>query len=297
MFNKIVDTIKSNKRVIYLAPTRELIEHVRGEILNRVGSLYNVDVITFDDLSRKILKHHVCSFELITYEASLVLLEEILKELGEKNIKYFNRVYDKKGFAVNALNAIRTIKKEYVDINDFIDIIDSLGDDILKRKTEDLVTIYNAYQEKLHSLNLIDMDDIIKIAIDNVENTTYFEDVSLFIIDGYIDIFNSEKKLLEVIKNQFPNIEFIYHLPINIPYVVDFAKREALGFVQNIGFEINYSDFLNTKYRRLAEVLFNDNTLNEGIDVKILDAPCIEDEVRQVAANIKEIYKEKKYRA
>lgn len=293
MFNKIVDTIKSNKRVIYLAPTRELIEHVRGEILNRVGSLYNVDVITFDDLSRKILKHNVDSFELITYEASLVLLEEILKELGEKNIKYFNRVYDKKGFVVNALNAIRTIKKENVDINDFIDIIVSLGDDILKRKTEDLLTIYNEYQNKLHSLNLIDMDDIIKIAIDNVEKTTYFEDVSLFIIDGYIDIFNSEKKLLEVIKNQFPNIEFIYHLPINIPYVVDFAKREALGFVQNIGFEINYSDFLNTKYRRLAEVLFNDNTLNEDIDVKILDAPCIEDEVRQVAANIKEIYKEK----
>ncbi|WP_027308509.1 PD-(D/E)XK nuclease family protein [Caloramator sp. ALD01] len=293
MFDKIVNEIKNNKRVIYLAPTRELIEFVRGEILKRAGSLYNVDVITFDDLSRRISKNHLGSSELITYEASLVLVEEILKELGEEKIKYFSKVYDKKGFAVNALNAIRSIKREYVDIDEFKEIINSIGDEVLKRKTEDLITIYTAYQEKLAALNLIDMDDIIKIAVENVDKTTYFENVSLFIIDGYIDIFKSEKKLLETIKNNFAEIEFIYHLPLNVPYVYDFAGREALGFAKELNFEINDDDFLNTKYRYLAETLFTDRALDETFDVKILDAPCIEDEVRQVASNIKEIYKEK----
>ncbi|MCX7695887.1 MAG: exodeoxyribonuclease V subunit gamma, partial [Caloramator sp.] len=293
MFNKIVDAIKDNKRVVYLAPSRELIEHIRGEILNRVGSLYNVDVITFDDLSRKILKNHLGSSELITNEASLVLVEEILKDLGEKEIKYFAKVYDKKGFAVNALNAIRSLKKEYMDIDKFREIINSLEDDVLIRKTEDLIKIYSAYQEKLTSLNLMDMDDVIKIAIENVDKTTYFENVSLFIVDGYIDIFNSEKKLLEAIKNNYSEIEFIYHLPLNVPYVHNFAEKEALGFLRQLGFEINYSDFLDTKYRSLAETLFTDKDLEETACVKILDAPCIEDEVRQVASNIKEIYKEK----
>ncbi|MBZ4662707.1 MAG: hypothetical protein JG776_389 [Caloramator sp.] len=293
MFDKIVNEIKNNKRVIYLAPTRELIEFVRGEILKRAGCLYNVDVITFDDLSRRISKNHLGSSELITYEASLVLVEEILKELGEEKIKYFSKVYDKKGFAVNALNAIRSIKREYVDIDEFKEIINSIGDEVLKRKTEDLITIYTAYQEKLASLNLMDMDDIIKIAIENVDKTTYFENVSLFIIDGYIDIFKSEKKLLENIKNNFAEIKFIYHLPLNVPYVYDFAKREALGFAKELKFEINNDDFLNTKYRYLAERLFTDRELDDNVDVKILDAPCIEDEVRQVASNIKEIYKEK----
>ncbi|WDC84791.1 hypothetical protein PL321_03965 [Caloramator sp. mosi_1] len=111
MFERILDAIKNNKRVIYLAPTKELIEYVRAEILNRAGSLYNVDVITFDDLSRRIAKSHIGNAELIPYEASLVLVEEVLKELGEDNIKYFGKVYDKKGFAINALNAIRSIKR------------------------------------------------------------------------------------------------------------------------------------------------------------------------------------------
>ncbi|SKA79728.1 ATP-dependent helicase/DNAse subunit B [Caloramator quimbayensis] len=293
MFEKIINSVKGNKRVIYLAPTRELIEFVRGEIISRLGSLYNVDVITFDDLSRRISKNQFSSYELISYEASLVLVEEILKEQKD-NIKYFNKVYNKKGFAVNALNAIRSLKKEYVDINEFKNMINSIGDDVLKRKTEDLVTIYTSYKEKLNSLNLLDMDDVIKIAIENVDKTTYFENVSLFIIDGYIDIFKTEKKLLEAIKNNFSEIEFIYHIPLNVPYVLNFAEKEALGFLKELKFEINDDDFLNTKYRYLAETLFTDRALDETFDVKMLDAPCIEDEVRQVASNIKELYKEKR---
>ncbi|WP_337961067.1 hypothetical protein [Caloramator sp. mosi_1] len=69
-------------------------------------------------------------------------------------------------------------------------------DYVLTRKTEDLIKIYNAYQQKLSSLNLMDMDDIIKVAVENVEGTSYFENVALFIIDGYIDIFKSEKNCL-----------------------------------------------------------------------------------------------------
>ncbi|WDC84790.1 hypothetical protein PL321_03960 [Caloramator sp. mosi_1] len=42
----------------------------------------------------------------------------------------------------------------------------------------------------------MDMDDIIKVAVENVEGTSYFENVALFIIDGYIDIFKSEKNCL-----------------------------------------------------------------------------------------------------
>lgn len=292
LFERIEDAIKNNNRVIYLAPTRELIEYVRGEILNKVGSLYNVDVITFDDLSKNISKYFLGSLELISYEASLVLVEEILRE-NKNNIKYFNKVYDKKGFAINVLNAIRSLKKEYVDIDKFKAMIGSKKDDILIKKTEDLATIYKAYNDKLKSLNLIDMDDVIKIAIENVDKTFYFENVSLFIIDGYIDIFSSEKKLLEAIKNSYQKIEYIYHIPLNVPYVLNFAEKEALGFVKSLNFEIYDNDFFDTKYKILAKALFEDNNSDEKVDVEILDAPCIEDEVRQAAVKIKEIYKEK----
>ncbi|WDC84789.1 hypothetical protein PL321_03955 [Caloramator sp. mosi_1] len=49
--------------------------------------------------------------------------------------------------------------------------------------------------------------------------------------------------MLEAIKHNFSSIEFIYHLPLNVPYVKDFAQKEALGFANELGFEISYSDF------------------------------------------------------
>lgn len=296
MFDRILNAIKENKRVIYLAPSREFIEFVRNKVLENLGALYNIDVITFDDLSRQISKAFLKDKEVIPYETSLVIIEEILKELHDnKKIKYFDMVYDKRGFAVNALNAIRGLKKENIDCNSFLEKVKEIDDNVIKRKSHDLFEIYKAYEERLNELSLMDMDDIIKIAIENVDKTDYFNNASMFVVDGYLDIFKSEEALLQKIKETY-NMEFIYHLPLNLPYVSSFAEGEILKFVRENGFEIVKNDFIqDNKYKRIARALFTSEDI-EGQDINIIDAPCIEDEIRQVAAKIKEIYKNEKIR-
>ncbi|MCX7951476.1 MAG: exodeoxyribonuclease V subunit gamma [Clostridiales bacterium] len=294
MFNRILNAIKDNKRVIYLAPSRELIECVRNKGLQNLGALYNIDVITFDDLSRQIAKSFLKDKEVIPYETSLVVIEDVLKKLHEnKKIKYFDMVYDKRGFAVNALNAIRGLKKENIDFQLFLKKVENIDDDVINKKSLDLYEIYKAYEERLDELNLIDMDDIIKIAIENVDKTDSFKNASMFVVDGYLDIFKSEEALLKKIKETY-NMEYIYHLPLNVPYVFSFAEGEILKFAHENNFEIVKDDFIDDgKYKQIAKVLFTPDVA-ERQDIKIIDAPCIEDEVRQVAAKIKEIYKNEK---
>lgn len=296
MFDRILKAIKDNKRVIYLAPSRELIECVRNKVLENLGALYNIDVITFDDLSRKISKSFLKDKEVIPYETSLVIIKDILKELHQnRKIQYFDKVYDKRGFAVNSLNAIRGLKKENIDYESFLKKIKEIDDNVINKKSHDLYEIYKSYKNRLDELKLIDMDDIIKIAIDNVDKTDYFNNVSIFVVDGYLDIFKCEEALLKKIKERY-KMEYIYHIPLNVPYVSSFAEGEILKFVRENGFEIVNDDFVeDSKYKKIARALFTSEYI-EGQEINIIDAPCIEDEIRQVAAKIKEIYKNEKTR-
>jgi len=110
----------------------------------------------------------------------------------------------------------------------------------------------------------------------------------MFIIDGYTDITISEELLLKAIKKNI-DMNYIYHLPLDIPFIRHFADGEILKFVRENGFEIVYDDFIkDSKFKELASELFESGKANFK-EIEIIDSPCIEDEIRQVAGRIKEI--------
>lgn len=289
MFDRIISTIKMNKKVIYLAPSDELIEFVRGSLINKIGVLYNIDVITFDDLAMNIAMDFLEDREIISEESSLVILEEILKKLHDENkLTYFKEVYNKKGFFIKVLNEIRDLKDNNINYEDFYAKISSLSDEITYNKSIEFAEVYKEYSERLKELNLIDLNDLIPIAIENIDRTRFFNGVSMFIIDGYTDITISEELLLKVIKKNI-DMNYIYHLPLDIPFIRHFADGEILKFARENGFEIVYDDFIkDSKFKQLASELFESGKANFK-EIEIIDSPCIEDEIRQVAGRIKEI--------
>lgn len=289
MLNKVIDTIKNNGKVIYLAPSDELIEFVRSSVINKLGALYNIDVITFDDLAMNISCDFLEELDIIPEESSLIILEEILKNMhDDSKLECFNEVYDKKGFIINIFNEIKNLKDNNINYKDFFKNISTLKDEITYNKSIELAEIYKEYTNKLKELNILDLNDLTLIAIENINKTRFFDDVTLFVIDGYIDISISEMMLLKAIKNNF-NIEFIYHLPLDIPLVRSFAENEILKFAKENNFEIIYDDFISdNRFKELSSVLFESDNVSFK-EIEIIDSICIEDEIRQVASKIKEI--------
>lgn len=289
LLNRVVDTIKRNEKVIYLAPSDELIEFIRESVLNELGALYNIDVITFDDLIMRISMDFLEEREIIADESSLIILEDIIKKMHDDNmLYYFDKVYNKNGFILNVLNEIRILKENNIGYEDLLKNINSLNDKVAYNKSIELAEIYKEYTNKLKELNILDLNDLILIAIENINKTRFFDDVTLFVIDGYIDVSTSEETLLKTIKNNF-NMEYIYHLPLDIPFVRSFAENEILKFAKENNFEIIYHDFIkDSKYKELSSVVFESGKVKCN-EIEIIDSPCIEDEIRQVAGKIKDI--------
>ncbi|WDU83521.1 hypothetical protein [Caloramator sp. Dgby_cultured_2] len=96
MLERVIQAVKNGKRAIYLAPSREVISSVRESIIEILGGLFYIDVITFDDLARNIAKDKLTSKELISTDSSIVILEEILKSNSDI-VQYYKKVSDKKG--------------------------------------------------------------------------------------------------------------------------------------------------------------------------------------------------------
>ncbi|MCX7903912.1 MAG: PD-(D/E)XK nuclease family protein [Caloramator sp.] len=288
MLERCVEVVKRGKKAIYLAPSREVIADVREKIMELIGGLFYIDVITFDDLARNIAKDKLSSKELISTDASIVILEDILKNNSDI-IQYYKKVQDKKGFVVSIYNTIRQIKKENLTPEEFIEKVNNIDDEIIKLKSKDVYEAYKLYDLTLKNLNLYDMDDVIKAAMDNISYSNYLRDVDVIFLDGYLDIFKNEEMLLKEIKNSFPSIKLYGKIPFKTNVIESFVENEILRVYKELGASVFYNDAEN-EFTKIAQSLFTFEKTNiQSNSLKLINAPCIEDEVRQVAKTIKDI--------
>ncbi|MDO6355240.1 PD-(D/E)XK nuclease family protein [Caloramator sp. CAR-1] len=292
MIKEAVNTIKKGKKVIYVAPSKELLDYVRDEIIKEVGALYNVEVITLDDLARGIAKEQLKTKRLIDIDAKIIIIKNAVEKLSNTlGFRCFKDVINKDGFIRSVANMIKLLKRENIFPNDLKEKINLIEDELLRFKIEDIYNIFDKYQEGLEKSNLVDMEDITKMAIKNCYDNPYFKDVATFILDGFVQINRLEGELIRKISKTYPYIDYIYHLPLNIPFVKEFAKKEIIYLLSDTKFRYIDEDYIReTYFKDLASYLFTyEDVKLDYKNITIFDASCIEDEVRQVAANIKEI--------
>ncbi|WDU84386.1 hypothetical protein [Caloramator sp. Dgby_cultured_2] len=105
------------------------------------------------------------------------------------------------------------MKKANLTSEEFLEKVNKIDDEIIKLKSKDVYEVYKTYNSKLKELNLYDMDDVIKEAIDNIPYSNYLRDIDVIFLDGYLDIFKNEEMLLKAIKKNYPSIEFYGKIP------------------------------------------------------------------------------------
>lgn len=298
LIDESIKILNSGKKVIYIAPSREAIFDVRNRFIKKYGGIINTFVGGFDDLEWEVSKDCIDFSRVIDESAIFIILENICKRYHDSFI-YFSKVLNKEGFIQSAYKTIKRLKRLNITENAFKNILDEInnkeGNKILYKKCYDIYTLYNLYQQSLKELDYYDVDDISFIAAETALRYEGFKDVGIFIIDGYIYIDPIDIELIKNVVYKNNSIRYICSIPFKAEISEDFIKREIIDNFNKLEFEIidkNFNKvFISKGIEEVSLNLFNnDNKSIEKIDdIRIINAPCIEDEVRQVSKIVKEL--------
>lgn len=296
--NKIYDlccqNIKQGSRVIYIAPSRELIFKVRKDMSSLMGGLINIDVMSFDDLQMEILKFSGRSGFSADSSALSIVLSGILEKLAHQSegspLSFYTNVLDKTGFVEGCLRTIRRLKRSMVLPDDLERIRESLnGQGELPLKLSDLEVIYRAYESELKRLKIKDSEDLAMEALCLVGSSHMFSSMGLMVVDGFIDINPINRELLRNIADVFPQADYICNVPFNSPSAREFVKDHIITDMSAMGFILKEED-MDLPSSPL-EYLFSVNPQKscDASHICINNHPCIEDEVRGTARRIKQL--------
>lgn len=296
IYQQCCKNIRYGKRVIYIAPSRELIFKVRKDITSLMGGLINMDVMSFDDLQMEILKGSGRSGFSADSGALSIILSGALEKLADKgmSLSFFKNVIDKPGFVEGCLRAIRRMKRSMVLPDDLKEIREALSEHKeLLLKLSDLETIYREYMRELKRLRIKDSEDLAMEAVSLAGNSFMFSSMGLMVVDGFTDIDPINRELLRNIADTFPEADYICNIPFNAPSAEKFVEEHIIKDMSSMGFVLKEpgGGWDPTYASSHLEQLFSVNP-EKSSDVSricINNHPCIEDEVRGAARRIKQL--------
>lgn len=294
-----VKALENGNKFIYILPSREAMFDVRNRLVERYGGLINQYVFGFDDLESEIVKDSVPASKIIDESASILILRSLLKGLADSNkMPFFNKVCNKSGFIEALYRTIKRLKRLYLLPDKLESIIQNFNktadNKILYDKCADVLKVFRHYEDYKKDRDIYDIDDISFKAIEKAGSASIFKDVEVFAIDGFINLDPVNKALLREVVSHYPDIKFMASLPFKNPNVDEFVTGELVKDLIDLGFteEKAYSDGYEVVEEKLMAVGINLFSQASGIidganNIRILNAPSIENEVRQVARLIK----------
>lgn len=193
------NNIYKESEILILSFTNESVNDLKRKINN------NIDIMTFHKLALSLIKNpnmKISSEYYLKYiideyfnsynkynKKENILTKRILKEININNLKQLIFTF------------INLYKSNYNDINYLLDIYNKsyFIDKIYLRI---IIQIYYLYTKELESNGYLDLNDIIKIATNNVNDNLIKTNYKYIIIDEFQDTSLNRYKLIEAIMNQ-----------------------------------------------------------------------------------------------
>ena len=261
---EVENKLKKNENdFIIILPSRNIINRLRNELVEKFEAILDLKIFTFDDL----INYKNSNFEQLDnldYYNKLIMEYSIQncikKELIEDNI-FFNS----SGFLSISTKLINYIKSSVISPREFKERINcnspffSIGE------------IYEEYTKNLEKFNLQDRYDRYNIFL-NGENS-YLNNISKVIISGFLDFRKIEYRVIEYLKNYIEDIIINY---------MNSQENESLIFTEtkNRLLELNFS--LNDKKIKIDKIK----------EYKIVEAEDRYLEVKKLAIDIKKNFDE-----
>lgn len=291
IIEKCIYNLKKGKEVIYILPSREIMFEIRKDFIEKYGAISDIKVTSFSDLENALCSDYIKNFTFIQKAEILEILKGII--YNSNDIGVYEDVKNKKGFIKSIYSIIKRLKRLLIDPETFIKISSDFSK-TLKEKCNIVGYIFQKYEIYKSKKLLIDIDDISQIAINMASKANFLDNVGIIVLDGFINIDVVNKKLMENIINEYPQIDFIANVPFKNEFNDTFVKSEILKDLLDLGFitkqGIFESHLIDENIKLLTSNLFSNNVVfNKRVDsIQVLNSPCIDYEIRQIAKIIKE---------
>ena len=291
--------------VIFILPTYSQVEHLRNHILrtSEFKGYLDSGLVTFSILANKILDSvdSMPPKKLINEGEKDLILSNIFKSADKG---YFSGVSGYTGFKSAFLNFVREIKENSLDPLPFKDVLKEIqtGNDYspINLKCNELVKLYDRYQQALNKHNLMDREDSLSQVLSHLNKDT-FSEVELLLIDGFHDYTQLELKFIKELTYLIPNVYVTLPYQISDPVPPAFqVSHKTYSRLSELNLqELRLDENRRTTSRMLRNIEANifsqpdDTALTEpdssGTSLRITAAANMQDEVEQIARMIRKL--------
>lgn len=317
ILKKFVQFVKKHREdsVIFILPTHSQVEHLRDQILrtSELKGYHDTGLVTFHGLSEKILDN--LPLRKLVYENGKdIILSNIFKDV---NTGYFSRVLNFPGFKRDFLNFVREIKENSLNPQSLKTVFARVNKkhSPLNSKYNELVTLYGYYQQALKEKDLMDKEDLLTQALNYISgNEVIFSHIELLLVDGFHDYTQLELKLLKKLASIIPNIYISLPYDRSNPFLPVFntSYKTSLRLAELNLQEIHLYENMRTSSQVLRHIESNIFSASKettevekedfyfgnykDVPFKIIIAANMQDEVGQIARNIRRLTYESRYR-
>ena len=215
---------------LWLLPTRYLLHTVRGQLLDGQPGVFDVPLLTFDDVAARLVRYTDQHIQFLTPYARQKLIEALFEQYAEdEHLAVFRPIIDQPGLYCSVSHAIGEMKRAGLTLDAAEHYLCHRSqDDVTSERQAALAFLFIRYQEALyrdaHVLR-VDPEEMLTLACELLEQDGLPPDVpfsscTTLWVDHFTDFTPLQLRLLQALIRRVP------HVGVYIPF--DDANRSQL---------------------------------------------------------------------
>ncbi len=201
LFNEIRNRIKEHKKIYMITPEqfsftaeKKLLDTVEGH------SVIQAEVLTFHRMAYRVLQEIGKGNSTHLSKCGKAMLLYDILQAKKKQLKFLGKSLEN----IDLVDTqITEFKKHTISVEKIKEVIEKETDKYLQAKLTDMLTVYEAFEDKL-SKQYVDENDILTILAEEIENTHILDNACIY-IDEFVGFTKQEyeiiRKLLRITKD------------------------------------------------------------------------------------------------
>jgi len=200
--------------IILLIPEQYSLE-ASSDFMEKMGQHGHIhlDVLSFKRLAHRVFEETGATDRVQISDMGKTMLLRRIFEKHASELKVYGRMAGRGGFMESFNRLIAEMKRAQISTEHMERQFEGLEDGLLKRKLEDITTLYRAFQDQMEG-SYFDDEDVLDLLIEKMDEATFLKDMKIW-IDGFNGFTMQEFVILEKL------MKHASHMTIGLTYDPD----------------------------------------------------------------------------
>lgn len=189
--------------LILLIPEQYSLE-ASADFMDKMGQQGHIhmDVLSFKRLAHRVFEETGATDRVQISELGKTMLLRRIFDKHAADLKVYGKMAGRSGFMESFNRLIAEMKRAQVTEADMERQVEGLEDSLLRRKLEDITTLYRAFNEQMAG-SYFDDEDILDLLIEKIDEATFLKDMKIW-VDGFNGFTQQEYVVLEKLMKHAP---------------------------------------------------------------------------------------------